>query len=107
MNSAVLCQLYILAYLLQVVSPYSAEDAKGLLKAAIRDPDPGSFIIYHIDLFLICNHNSKVDVLKGIVRTKGVKGMGRRKEDENKEKIPCFLHGLKEIPPFVFLYLVL
>ena len=25
----------------QVLSPYSAEDAKGLLKAAVRDPDPG------------------------------------------------------------------
>ena len=24
----------------QVVSPYSSEDAKGLLKSAIRDPDP-------------------------------------------------------------------
>lgn len=27
-------------YLLQVVSPYTAEDHKGLIKAAIRDPDP-------------------------------------------------------------------
>lgn len=25
---------------LKVVSPYSSEDAKGLLKAAVRDPDP-------------------------------------------------------------------
>ncbi len=27
---------------LKVVSPYSSEDAKGLLKAAVRDPNPGS-----------------------------------------------------------------
>lgn len=26
---------------LKVISPYSAEDCKGLLKAAIRDPNPG------------------------------------------------------------------
>lgn len=26
--------------LLQVLSPYSSEDAKGLMKAAIRDPNP-------------------------------------------------------------------
>ena len=28
---------------LKVVSPYSAEDCKGLLKAAIRDPNPGKY----------------------------------------------------------------
>lgn len=28
----------------QVVSPYSSEDAKGLLKAAIRDNNPGIII---------------------------------------------------------------
>ena len=27
-----------------MVSPYSAEDAKGLLKASIRDPDPVVFL---------------------------------------------------------------
>lgn len=27
--------------ILQVLSPYSSEDAKGLLKAAIRDDNPG------------------------------------------------------------------
>ena len=27
---------------MQVVSPYSAEDAKGLIKAAVRDNDPGT-----------------------------------------------------------------
>lgn len=29
---------------LKVISPYSAEDCKGLLKAAIRDPDPVVFL---------------------------------------------------------------
>jgi pyruvate/2-oxoglutarate/acetoin dehydrogenase E1 component len=29
---------------LQVVSIYNSEDAKGLLKAAIRDPDPVVFL---------------------------------------------------------------
>ena len=29
---------------LKVVSPYSSEDAKGLLKSAIRDPNPGMVI---------------------------------------------------------------
>lgn len=29
---------------LKVLSPYTAEDARGLLKAAIRDPDPVVFL---------------------------------------------------------------
>ena len=29
---------------LKVLSPYNSEDARGLLKAAIRDPDPVIFL---------------------------------------------------------------
>jgi pyruvate dehydrogenase E1 component beta subunit len=29
---------------MKVLAPYSAEDARGLLKAAIRDPDPVVFL---------------------------------------------------------------
>lgn len=29
---------------LKVVSPFSSEDARGLLKSAIRDPNPGEFV---------------------------------------------------------------
>lgn len=33
---------------LKVVSPYSAEDAKGLLKSAIRDPNPGIYCFFYL-----------------------------------------------------------
>jgi len=43
---------------LQVVSPYSAEDAKGLIKAAVRDNDPGT--LHEILLLLqYCWNNLK------------------------------------------------
>ena len=29
---------------MQVISPYDSEDCKGLLKAAVRDPDPVVFL---------------------------------------------------------------
>lgn len=32
---------------LKVISPYSSEDCKGLLKAAIRDSDPGILRLLH------------------------------------------------------------
>ena len=40
---------------LKVVSPYSSEDCRGLLKAAIRDPNPGMLISSTTsNLFLEC-----------------------------------------------------
>ena len=33
-----------LLWWLQVIAPYDAEDARGLLKASIRDPDPVVFL---------------------------------------------------------------
>lgn len=44
---------------LKVVSPYSAEDAKGLLKAAIRDPNPVVVLENEYDL-LVCLAASKL-----------------------------------------------
>jgi pyruvate dehydrogenase E1 component beta subunit len=39
---------------LKVISPYSAEDCRGLLKAAIRDDDPGLFIMnFFLFIFIL------------------------------------------------------
>ncbi|KHG03521.1 Pyruvate dehydrogenase E1 component subunit beta, mitochondrial [Gossypium arboreum] len=38
---------------LKVLSPYSSEDARGLLKAAIRDPDPVVFLENELLLFVV------------------------------------------------------
>lgn len=44
---------------MQVVTPYNAEDAKGLLKAAVRDDNPGLFFILALtdSLFLTTSRN--------------------------------------------------
>ena len=39
-----LCAAFKGGRVLQVLAPYDAEDARGLLKAAIRDPDPVVFL---------------------------------------------------------------
>jgi len=41
---------------LKVVSPYSSEDAKGLLKAAIRDPNPGKKKLKCLESYLIISN---------------------------------------------------
>lgn len=39
---------------LKVLAPYSSEDARGLLKAAIRDPDPVVFLENELLLVFSC-----------------------------------------------------
>lgn len=39
---------------LKVLCPYSSEDARGLLKAAIRDPDPVIFLENELLLVVEC-----------------------------------------------------
>lgn len=41
--------------IVKVVSPYSSEDAKGLLKAAIRDSDPGKWNHVKKSFMVDCN----------------------------------------------------
>jgi len=40
---------------LKVLCPYSSEDSRGLLKAAIRDPDPVVFLENEL-LYVVSNH---------------------------------------------------
>ena len=46
---------------LQVLSPYSAEDCKGLLKSAIRDPNPGTVILIESSPVLYCSTGSLME----------------------------------------------
>jgi pyruvate dehydrogenase E1 component beta subunit len=60
---------------LKVIAPYSADDAKGLLKAAIRDPNPVVFleneILYGQSFDVPENDNHIVEIGKARIRREG------------------------------------
>jgi len=58
---------------LKVISPYSAEDCKGLLKAAIRDPDPVVFLeneLLYGESFPVSEHFASSDFVLPIGKAK-------------------------------------
>lgn len=59
---------------LKVISPYSADDAKGLLKSAIRDPNPVVFLeneILYGYSFDVSDNNDLIEIGKARVRNEG------------------------------------
>ncbi|MFL2813365.1 MAG: pyruvate dehydrogenase complex E1 component subunit beta [Candidatus Puniceispirillales bacterium] len=59
---------------LKVVAPWSASDAKGLLKASIRDPNPVIFLeneLLYGEKFEIENENETIPIGKGKILSKG------------------------------------
>ena len=55
------CRVHQRSSYFQVLSPYDAEDCKGLLKAAIRDPDPVVFMENEITYGQAFNIDDKVE----------------------------------------------
>ena len=53
---------------LKVVSPYSSEDCKGLLKSAIRDPNPGTVDCERLNVyvFMSLQYNSSSKIHLGV-----------------------------------------
>ena len=59
---------------LKVVAPWSASDAKGLLKASIRDPNPVIFLeneLLYGEKFELENENETIPIGKGNILSKG------------------------------------
>ena len=59
---------------LKVVAPWSASDAKGLLKASIRDPNPVIFLeneLLYGEKFELENENETIPIGKGKILSKG------------------------------------
>ena len=59
---------------LKVVAPWSASDAKGLLKASIRDPNPVIFLeneLLYGEKFKLENENETIPIGKGKILSKG------------------------------------
>ncbi|KAI8805834.1 thiamine diphosphate-binding protein [Cladochytrium replicatum] len=72
---------------LKVVSPWSAEDAKGLLKAAIRDPNP--VVVLENELM----YGVSFDVSEEVLRNDFVLPMGKAKIEKEGSDITIVAHS--------------
>lgn len=68
-----------------MVSPYSSEDCKGLLKAAIRDPDPVVFLENEI------LYGQAFSVSDEVLSKDFVIPIGKSKVERPGKIFPCFL----------------
>jgi len=73
---------------LKVVMPYSAEDAKGLMKAAIRDPDP--VVVLENELL----YGEKFDVSEEVMRNDFVLPIGKAKIERAGTDISIITFGI-------------
>ena len=79
---------------LKVVSPWSAEDAKGLLKAAIRDPNP----VVVLENELMYGTTFKVD--EKVMRDDFVLPIGKAKVEKEGKKDGLGFFGIEFFPFF-------
>lgn len=73
---------------LKVISPYSAEDCRGLLKAAIRDPDPVVFLENEI------LYGQAFDISDEVKSKDFVLPIGKAKVERSGDRITLVAHSL-------------
>ena len=84
-----------------MLSPYSAEDARGLLKAAIRDPDPVVFLENEL------LYGIPFDVSDEVLSKDFVVPIGKAKIEKQGTFDVEFLHELLKVPEERFLCILL